>query len=49
MYINNDEDFVIFQRASMKLIKPNTGTKLMKTSVVLPNLPTYADFHEKIL
>jgi len=37
MYINNDEDFAIFQRAYMKLIKPNTGTKLMKTSVVLPN------------
>jgi len=49
MYINNDEDFAIFQRAYMKLIKPNTGTKLMKTSVVLPKLPTYADFHEKIL
>jgi len=48
-YINNDEDFAIFQRAYMKLIKPNTGKKLMKTSVVLPNLPTYADFHEKIL
>jgi len=49
MYINNEEDFVIFQRVYMKLIKSNTGTKLMKTSVVLPNLPTYAVFHEKIL
>jgi len=49
VYINNDEDFAVFQRAYMKLIKPNTGMKLIKTSVVLPNLPTYAVFHEKIL
>jgi len=47
MYINNDEDLAIFQGAYMKLIKPNNGTKLMKTSVVLPNMPKYADFREK--
>jgi len=31
MYINHHENFAIFQRAYMKFIKPNTGTKLIKT------------------
>lgn len=49
VYFHNEIDFPIFQRAYLEIINPSNITKIMKTSLKLIDLQTFAEFKELIL